>query len=315
MNYAVRLVLVIGSLSALVCAVLLLMYHAPIRTSDTNQLTVGSTIMPLADIVRQVAGDQVRVVQIIPNDASPHDYALQSEQVVALQTAARIFAIGHGLDNATVDQLHDTLGTPVRVVDEGISLRPFTETTALTPTEEHEHEDERETGPGTIDPHYWLTIPHAQRIASTVATELSQVDPAHATEYQQRAQAYQAELARVETELQAQALQAPQRSFIAMHNAWSYFADHYGFTLIATYEPVEGKQPSLRDLQQLRQLVTTHHLTSFYAEPEKSSSAATRFLREELGLTIRVLVPEGGYSNIDSYIELMRFNMSALVNV
>ena len=80
----------------------------------------------------------------------------------------------------------------------------------------------------------------------------------------------------------------------------------------ATYEPVEGKQPSVNDLNHLGKLVSEYGITVFYAEPQKGSVAATRFLGDEFGLQIRELDPVGGAGEINSYIELMLYNMRTL---
>ena len=97
-----------------------------------------------------------------------------------------------------------------------------------------------------------------------------------------------------------------------MHNAWSYLADHYGLQLVGTYEPTEGRQPSLQDIQVLQKLIAQHSIKTFYAEPQKQSAGATRLLAQDLGLTIQVLDPVGGLPPYDSYITLMRENLRAL---
>lgn len=256
-------------------------------------LTIATTIFPLADIARQVGGEYARVLQLLPAGADPHGYAATPRQVAELETARTLFLIDHSLDDWAI-QLARSVNLPVIVVDQNITLRPFGD------------ED------GSPDPHYWLTVPNARQITRTVAAELQRLDPARADAFAANAAAYEQRLAALEEELQQQAAASPQKKFIAMHDAWSYFADHYGFTLVATYEPVEGRTPSLADLQQLRRLVTEHQLTVFYAEPAKSSSAAVRFMKQELGLTVGTLDDIGGRPPRDSYIALMRENMRAL---
>lgn len=256
----------------------------------SNKLTVGATIFPLADIARQVGGEYITVALLIPPGVSEHSYSLTPQQLAGLQSARVIFQIGHGLEERLTERIAQTLpDTRLVTVDRGITLREK-------------------------DPHYWLTVPNAEKIAMTMAEELQQLDPAHATQYQANLQRYRAELVALETELQTLGRNAPKKEFIAMHNAWSYFAAQYGWRLVATYEPVEGQEPSLNDLQHIQDLVRQYSLTTFYTEPQKASTAVTTFMQREFGLRVRTLDPVGGGPGRNSYAELMRFNMQALAS-
>ncbi len=266
-----------------------------------SRIKVAATIFPLADIVRNVGGEYVDVALIVPPGVSEHSSALTPQQLQDLQNVDVIFQVGHNLDNPVVERIMRTILTVRTVtVDAGIELREFGE------------HDEAEQHDGDSDPHYWLTVPNAILIADTVAATLAEIDPAHAASYQENVQEYRRQLGSLEAELQTVATGLARKEFIAMHDAWSYFADHYGLWLVATYEPVEGKQPSLADLQRVSDVIEQHGITTFYAEPQKTTSAVTRLLADELGLAIRTLDPVGGIDQGDSYVALMRRNMEAL---
>lgn len=273
--------------------------------ADSDRLVVAATIFPLADIVAAVGGERVDVVQLVPTGASPHHYALTPDQVAAAQKAQAVFMIGHGLDNYLVEALERSGSVMAVVVDEGIELKTFGE------LHEEDHEDEEH---GSLDPHYWLTVPNGQAIARTVGRRLQQIDPEHQAYYQERLAIYEQDLVELEQELQRLASQTEQRHFIAMHDAWQYLADHYGFELVGTYEPVEGRQPSLEDLRELQHLVAQYDLSVFYVEPQKQSAGSVRFIERELDLDIAVLDPEGGASSVHSYLDMMRHNVGVLVN-
>ncbi len=269
------------------------------EAQEQGKVVVAATIFPLADIAKQVGGEHVRVVQVLPPGVSEHSGTLTPQQLSALQDAKVIFQIGVGLDDHLVERIASTFPEikPI-AVDQSIAIREF--------GSEGEHHD---AGP---DPHYWLTVPNAVKIAETVAGELSQLDPENAAAYQANFEAYVQELNELEKELQQMATSAQHKEFIAVHDAWSYFAEHYGFELVATYEPREGQEPSLQDLQELREIVEEHGLTTFYAEPQKSSGVVSEFMRREFGLKVLTLDPVGGQAGKESYFDLMRANMTAL---
>lgn len=273
---------------------------------ETQALTVGATIFPLADIVRQVGGEAVNVVLIIPPGVSEHSFSLTPQQLQELSEARAVFEIGQDLDSHLTERITSALpGIQAISVDRGIALQAFG--AGIVQTGEIDHDE-------GVDPHYWLAVPNAMQIAQTVADELTKLDPERSPAYAGRLAAYARQLAELETDLQAQAKQVPREEFMATHNAWSYFAKQYGLKLVATYEPVEGKQPSLADLTQLREIVNQYHLTAFFAEPQKATTGVANFMQREFGLKILVLDPVGGLEGKESYADLMRANMAAIVN-
>lgn len=326
-------------LSAVALVVLLagLYAAATMNTSedtDSDQVVVGATIFPLADITKQIGGDNVRVVTIVPPGASPHSYSITPQQIADLTPARLIFKIGHNLDDPIAESIAGTHDIQVVTVDDDIELITFGD---HGHKDEHadddhdnghedEHDDEHDDhedehadndhahDEGDIDPHYWLDVHNAEQIAKNVANHLTEIDPDNMEVYATNLEAYLNELAELDQDLKSMAEKATQEHFIAMHDSWSYFASHYGFELVATYEAIEGKQPSASDLNNIKQVIDEHNITVFYSEPQKASSAATRFLSQEFDLKISILDPIGGLEDDDSYVKLMRRNMEALLD-
>lgn len=262
-----------------------------------NKLVVAATIFPLADITRQIAGHDVQVVQIIPSGSDPHSFNFSPQQIRQIAAARILFAIGHGLDNHITQSAQNIKPYSVLTVDRNIALREFGS----------DHEDSNE------DPHYWLTVPNAQTIASTIAQELISLDPTHTAEYQNNLTNYLRSLDQLEQELQQLASQATQRNFIAVHDAWSYFAPQYGLTLVATYQPLEGRTPTIKDLQGLKQLIEQYQIKTFFTEPLKTTFAGTQLMQQDFDLKIATLDDIGGSVPDDSYTKLMLRNMQAIV--
>lgn len=295
---------VFSFVGAILIAVFAALFFIMQQTMDQHivrdgRLIIGTSVFPLADIARNVGGESVRVIEIVPPGASPHSYTLTPQQVADLQQASVVFTIGAGLEGKLIQSIIEISKADLVEVSDGIELLPF----------------ERGDGRGGqgVDPHYWLSVPNARAIARTIAVHVARVDQTHADQYSKNLARYMSELEFLERELQEQANSIERKQFIAMHGAWAYFADQYGLELVASYEPVEGKEPSLADLQRLQNLVTQYDIRTFYTEPQKVSSAALQFLEHELGLNIGVLDPIGGVGDATSYVNLMRQNMQAIV--
>lgn len=318
---------VIAIAAAVALGALLLTERATITQPNGQQLTVAATIHPLYALASEVAGEDARVMRIAPPGSSPHTFEVSPSTLRQLQDVDVIFAIGHGLDSWVVELADSIEGATVVTVDRGIELR-----TTSTGTDTHTHGGEaavehtssanghrghdsmpNEKHNDTVDPHYWLHFGHAQAITQTIAEELAARDSAHAAAYRERAQRYRQELASVEQELQTQLDALPAREILTLHGAWHYFAEHFDLSLVGSYQPVPAKQPSPQYLAALHKRVQKHDVDVIFTEPQLGTAALDTFAREH-NLSIAPLDPIGGVSGRETYIELMRYNVGAVID-
>lgn len=295
--------LVFVAVVVLVAAVALL---SP-RTSDDAVVTndgrpvVAVTIFPLYDIVRNVAGDSIRVELILPPGASPHTFEASPSVLQRIAGTEVIYAIGHGLDDWALT-LRDEAHAGYVAVDKGIALRES--------GEEHEEEEENH---GPTDPHYWLDVRNAITIARTVRDDLSIRFPDQAAAFRQNEDTFELTLAELDVEIRTALSGIENPRIITLHDAWYYFADAYGLTIAGTYEPSAGREPTPAYLADLSRGIAEAGTRVLFAEPGISTESLSGFAKDN-GLTLRLLDPEGGgVPGRQSYIELMRYNANVLL--
>jgi manganese/zinc/iron transport system substrate-binding protein len=82
---------------------------------------------------------------------------------------------------------------------------------------------------GAFDPHLWFDVSLWREAAGVVRDALKAFDPKHAAEYQSRADAYQAELAKLHDYAKAQLATIPKerRVLVTAHDAFRYFGRAY----------------------------------------------------------------------------------------
>lgn len=270
---------------------------------------IAATIFPLHDITKNVAGDKLEVVGILPPGASPHTYAPSPREVKRLEGVAIVFSIGHGLDDWTNILIETLPGAKRVVVDSGVHL---VESAAA---EEKEGEHER---PGAghrhagANPHYWLSIGNGKQIARNIAAEIVSLDPANEGYYRANLKAYLLELDDAERRIKDRLRQLPEKKMITFHDAWIYYAEEFGLELIGAFEPFPGKQPTPRHLAALHEKVRRHKVTALFSEPQLSGETVASFVND-LGLKLYVLDPLGGSEGRKSYIELLEYNTDIIV--
>jgi ABC-type Zn uptake system ZnuABC Zn-binding protein ZnuA/ABC-type Mn2+/Zn2+ transport system permease subunit len=109
--------------------------------SGSDRIRAVATTTQVADIVREVGGDQVEVTQIMQPNTDPHDYEPRPSDVAAFADAEIVFKSGGHLDEWS-GQLIDDSGSSAVVVDLSSDLP-----VQLAGGEhEHEHEGGSEKG-------------------------------------------------------------------------------------------------------------------------------------------------------------------------
>jgi zinc transport system substrate-binding protein len=262
---------------------------------------VAVTVFPAYDIVRNVAGDAVQVALLLPPGSEPHTFEPTPSTVRELEGAEAIYMIGHGMDDWAAT-LAESSGADKVTLDAGISLRPIMEDFGTRSSSGQE---------GTVDPHYWLAVSNAKKMAKTAAQDMI-------TRFPSAEAAINANLASYLTKLDAldanirQILSGPFMSdLITFHGAWYYFAQEYGLSVRGTFEPAGGKEPTPKYLAQLGDVVEKLNVETLYVEPLFDDALAESFA-EEHGLKLAAIDPIGGATGRDTYEQLMLYNAQTI---
>lgn len=277
-----------------------------------ESVSVAATIFPLYDIVKNIAGGSLEVKLLLPPGASPHFFEFSPLQLRQLQGVKTIFAIGYGLDDWALKAKEAISGSEVYVVDKGLDLRESVEEDHEEGEDEHEEGEEEEHGHGPIDPHYWLSFSNAKLIAQNVAQKLSEIDPENSEKYLVRAKGYVALLEKTEGELKAEAASLAGKKIITLHDAMYYFADNFGLNIVATFEPSAGQDPTPQYLANLGKTIKEHGVKVLFTETQLGSLSLEAFAREN-SLKIAGLDEVGGSDGRQTYIDLMRYNVNAVL--
>ncbi|MFA5051453.1 MAG: metal ABC transporter substrate-binding protein [Patescibacteria group bacterium] len=286
---AIIILLAIGTLFTLS------MTSTPAVNSSTT-VKIATTIFPLSDIAKNVGGDKITVVNILPPGASPHTYELTPSTVKKLLGTTVVFKIGAGLDD-WADPISDSIPQSQKIaVSDGINLRPSSD-----PTESGD------------DPHYWLAPTNAKIIAANIADQLSQKDPDNQEYYRQNLAAYQAQLDSLYQEITAQLAPLTDHNLVTFHDAWAYFAKDFNLNILATFEPFPGQEPTPQYLQNLGNEIKHYQVKALFAEPQLAVDALNQFIKDR-GLALYILDPLGGVTGRQTYADLIRYNAQTVYN-
>ncbi len=266
--------------------------------SGGGALRVVATTSVLADMTRHVGGARVTVSSIIPPGVGPEDYEPRPEDARALATADLIVSNGMGLDDflARLIEAGTDRAAHQVVLGEGI---PAISTD------------------GRPNPHFWLDPTLVARYYVTkLETGLAEADPAGAATYRSNGAAFAAELGPLDAELQAEVARIPagQRKLVTDHDAFPYFARHFGFELVGVVLPNVGQEPTAADMAALVTEVRAAGVRAIFSEAQ-FSPRLVQALAAEAGVSlVSTLYSDAlGSAPADSYEGLLRWDVGQIV--
>jgi zinc/manganese transport system substrate-binding protein len=228
--------------------------------ADEGVRTVAASTGILAELAGEVGGDAVEVVQIVPDSVSPHDFQPSADDRQRLAEADLVVVNGAGLD-ATVPA--EDANAPVwTLTEETPELLAFG---GDAPAEEGEERDE-----GGDDPHVWMDPTRVAAALPSLAAVLGEVEPGSAAAFRRRADRLAAGLEDLSAEIERdlETVGSADRELVTSHDALAYFADRYGFEVVATAFPATGAdaEPSAGALADVIEAVEATDARALFAE-------------------------------------------------
>lgn len=217
----------------------------PSTAPSGASVNVVVTTTVFADLVRNVGGDHVNVFSLVPNGGDVHTFDPKPADAIALASANIVFINGLGLDDWLISLAQSTGQAQLEIVKLAENL-PNVQYIANDP-------GESEGGAEPNNPHLWMDVLYARQYVDRIRAELDRIDPAHATDYDANARAYDGRLVALDEYVRKQFAAIPQaeRNLVAFHDAFPYYAREYGLTIVGVVVHAPGQDPSAGEVADL----------------------------------------------------------------
>lgn len=228
---------------------------------------VVTDFAPTYGLVSMVMGDLGQPEILLDKGANAHEFQLKPSQSAALQEARLVVWVGPQM-SPWLERVLESFGSVPQMrllAVKGTHLQAFGAEAAHDHEEheghenhddhaEHEGHDEHEGHSHEgIDPHAWLDPANGAVWLEAIAAELSRLDPENATTYAANAAKGKALIAETDAQIAAQLKPVQGKPFVVFHDAYGYFAAHYGVTVAGAVALGDATSPGaahLRDLQE-----------------------------------------------------------------
>ena len=281
------------------------------------KVPVTATFSILGDLVQQVGGDQVSVSMLVGPNGDAHVYQPTPQDIRTLAQSKLLVSNGLGFEGwlERLDSASGFQGVKV-VASQGIQPRHMAE--EEEEGSEHEHEAEGHHHHGSLDPHAWNDPANVLVYVDNIARGLSQVDPEHASLYQQNAARYKAQLQKLDADYRARfaKLPAEHRRAITSHDAFGYLAQAYHLTLIGAQGLSTEAEPSAAMIAGLIRQIRDEKIPALFIENISNPNLIQQIEREtdaRVGgeLYSDALSPAGGEAA--TYLAMLEHNLSTLL--
>lgn len=265
-------------------------------------LRVVADLPPVHALVAQVMGDTGSPTLLLDRGADPHNFALRPSRAASLQEADLVVWVGPEMTPWLARALEGLGGRAGRLA---LLDAPGTFRRAFGDTDAHDHDDHAHddhahdahahdahddhahdahddhddhgaaghddhgdhSHEGT-DPHAWLDPANALHWLDLIAAELSARDPANAATYAANAAAARAGIVALDARLAADLAPVQGRPFVVFHDAYGYFAAHYGLSAAGSLALGDAAAPGAGHLQALRAQLTSGGIVCAFPEAQ-----------------------------------------------
>lgn len=262
-------------MSRLSAVVLLCLFSLSAR-AEVQLLTSIKPLQLIAAAVQEGVGTPA---VLLPPGASPHRFALRPSDVRRIHGVTLLYWIGPDMESFLPRVLQGRSLPNVAVQDlPGLQLRHFAKVDSGEG--EHaerghdEHDDEvladehdHDHRPGTLDAHLWLLPHNAKVIASKMAADLAQADPANAARYQSNLAAFGARLDALDARLKTRLGKVAGKPYFVFHEAYDYFEAAYGLQHTGVFSVAAEVQPGARHVAAMRERLQAAGPSCVFSEP------------------------------------------------
>ena len=277
-----------------------------------------TTLFPLYDFARTIAGSKGDVTLLMPPGLEPHSFEPKPEDIVRISKAGLFIYTNRFMEPWAMTILKGVDQHKLRVVDAGQGVTY--QKAGMDEEDEHGGHAGHEAGnhhAGGMDPHIWLDFGNAQLMVTNILNGFVAADPANGEYYRKNAATLSDELAKLDQRYRSGLSSCATRVILhGGHYAFGYLARRYGLEYHAMSGVSSESEPSAARMAAMVERIRRDRARYLFAE-ELLSPRLTETLANETGIKVLKLNGAHNVSRDDfqrgvTFIGLMDENLKNL---
>ena len=252
--------------------------------------TVMASVKPLSFIAAELLANVAEVETLLPDGASPHDFALRPSDRKRLNNTELLIWVGPEIEPYLEKVIDASKVEHVAMLeehgDDDHKDHDHEEEHHKDHAHEedhhdehkgHEHEEEHHDAHEAHDEHEghdhaglhpWLDIEAVEHFAQELSVELQHHFPAKASHIKENGVAFLASLKQFETRAKAQLEPVHQTGFLVFHDAYDGFVNHFDLNQVGFFTVSPELKPGAKHLAELREKLDHSGVSCVFKEPQ-----------------------------------------------
>ncbi len=231
--------------------------------------TVVVSFYVLEAITELLAKDQVNIINILPYNADPHTYELDSNDMINLTNEENLIIVGNGFETWYEEAYQDVKPDNANVLDVSKNI------------------DLLNNSLGEIDPHIWTSLSNFKQISIDIAEYLKTIVEDESL-IDENLQLILDRLEKIQAYTDALFESKTKSLFITQRPAFVYLADEYEVKMVSVAEAGHAHEVDAHHLEEVIEVIKDNDIQIiFYENPLETDVAETLAL--ETGVNIQLL--------------------------
>lgn len=276
--------------------------------SEETPLKVVTSFTIIADLAREIGGDNVDVYNLVPTGTDPHEYEPLPEDTKRVADADVLFYNGLNLEGGEQGWFFKMLDS---VGQDESNVYSLTEEVEPMYIGEGSAEEE-------INPHAFLDPVVGMKMAEALRDALIEIDPDNQEVYEDQTDEYMEKLKEIDQEYEDKINEIPEedRILVTSERAFQYLADRYGLKEGFIWEVDTEENGSPAQIKSLVEFIDKNEVPILFVE-SNVDSRPMETVSNESGVDI---FEEPLYSDeigspgedIDTYIKYLEYNIDVI---
>jgi len=283
-------------------------------------LQVVTTLFPLYDFARTIAGDKAQVTMLLPPGVEPHTFEPRPEDMIRISRAGLFIYTSKYMEPWAEKIVSGIDSRSLHVVNAGERVNYL-----IGGNHDHDHGHEqnvRAAGDHTndrkqMDPHIWLDFANAALMVDTILDGFIAADPGNGAVYRHNAEDLKKRLTVLDERYRKVLSTCSTRKILhGGHYTFGYLANRYGLEYHALSGISSDSEPSAERMAALVREIRSSGARYLFAE-ELLSPRLTETLAQEAGVGVLMLHGAHNLSRDDqaknvTFFDLMERNLEQL---
>ncbi|CAM3737701.1 zinc ABC transporter substrate-binding protein ZnuA [Xenorhabdus thuongxuanensis] len=245
------------------------------------QADVVTSIRPLGFIAAAIADGVTNTQVLLPDGASPHDYALRPLDVQKINQADLVVWIGPDMEIFLAKPIAKIERSKQLSLAELSTIKPLLlkNSEELKDSEDsndsgsesyqHKHEEDHEHHHhGEYNMHIWLSPKIAEKVAQAIYDRLIEQYPQQKQQLEVNLRKFNGQLAQTDKNITHVLKPIQKKGYFVFHDAYGYFEKHYQLAPLGVFTVNPEIQPGAQRLHKIRTQLVEQKVKCIFAEPQ-----------------------------------------------